>query len=54
MNYVEKVFDGFHYYFFDLNAATLSGAIDTIVIPAEVAIQIPIVEINSSSYISYL
>lgn len=35
MNYVEKVFDGFHYYFFDLNAATLSGAIDVVAIPQE-------------------
>jgi hypothetical protein len=36
MQYVEKVYDGFHYYFFDLNAATLSGAIDVIVVPQEV------------------
>jgi phosphatidate phosphatase LPIN len=35
MNYVQNVFDGFHYYLFDLNAATLSGAIDVVAIPQE-------------------
>lgn len=34
MNYVERVFDGVHYVF-NLNAATLSGAIDIIVVEQE-------------------
>lgn len=34
MNYVEKVLDGVHSVF-NLNAATLSGAIDIIVVPQE-------------------
>lgn len=34
MNYVEKFIDGVHYVF-NLNAATLSGAIDILVVPQE-------------------
>ena len=34
MNYFEKLFDGVHYVF-NLNAATLSGAIDIVVVPQE-------------------